>query len=184
MGSWTNTLCAGMCAVYSFFGVTLAISMRDFCELNRRRLRQLLRQPLRPWPRAFGCCRGQTQSAPLFARSLRRLLLLPLLLLLLPLLQRYLSVYSPRHNRSCLHPPPPTPPLFLSPLAPFSTLPQGAQIAQGSGRCTNIIHWGTRRRFIFLTILPISSSTLPPRPTFSLATGMSPMRADSGLHAA
>ena len=28
--TWTDTLCLGMCAVYSFFGITLAISMRSF----------------------------------------------------------------------------------------------------------------------------------------------------------
>ena len=179
MGSWTNTLCAGMCAVYSFFGGTLALSMRDCCELNRRRLRQLLRLRLRPWLRAGGCCAGH--KAPLsvvcgcccccrYCCCCHYCCSGTLSLLKLP-----------RRSPSPL---PPTPPLFLSPLVPFSTLPQGAQTAQGLGRCTNIIHWGTRRRFIFLTILSISSSTLPPRPTFSLATGMSPMRADSGLHAA
>ena len=31
---WTDALCAGMCGVYSFFGVTLAISMRDFWGPN------------------------------------------------------------------------------------------------------------------------------------------------------
>ena len=30
----TDTLCVGMAAVYSFFGVTLAISMRDFWGTN------------------------------------------------------------------------------------------------------------------------------------------------------
>ena len=32
--TWTDTLCFGMAAVYSFFGVTLAISMRDFWGTN------------------------------------------------------------------------------------------------------------------------------------------------------
>ena len=34
MGSQTDTLCLTMAAVYSFFGITLAISMRDFWGTN------------------------------------------------------------------------------------------------------------------------------------------------------
>jgi len=34
MGFFTNALCLGMACVYSFFGITLAISMRDFWGPN------------------------------------------------------------------------------------------------------------------------------------------------------
>jgi uncharacterized membrane protein YhaH (DUF805 family) len=34
MGFWTDTFCLSMASVYSFFGITLAISMRDFWGTN------------------------------------------------------------------------------------------------------------------------------------------------------